>query len=160
MVEEMERVMGVRLLLAVTVLLFTPTVVAFNLEDARQLASGYTAAWNTGSADAVASFYADDGQISINRGEPWKGRSGLAEMAQGFFNEVPDLNLVCDEVRVSGDHVVYLWTFTGTHAAHGKPLRISGWEEWNLDVTGKILSSSGWYDAEDYARQAGTMQQP
>jgi hypothetical protein len=52
-------------------------------------------------------------RIVINRGEPWEGRARVAEMATGFFADVPDLKLVCDELRCAGDHVVYLWTFTG-----------------------------------------------
>jgi len=38
-----------------------------------QMAQDYTAAWNSKSAEAVASFYAEDGEIVINRGEPWSG---------------------------------------------------------------------------------------
>jgi uncharacterized protein (TIGR02246 family) len=40
-----------------------------------KMARDYTAAWNSKSAEAVASFNAADGQIFINRGNPWKGRS-------------------------------------------------------------------------------------
>ena len=84
-------------------------------DKAKKIADAYTAAWNSGSPEAVAAFYAQDGRIVINRGEPWEGRARVAEMAAGFFADVPDLNLVCDKVRCAGDHVVYLWTFTGTH---------------------------------------------
>ena len=37
-------------------------------KKARQMADDYTAAWNSGSAQAVAEFYAKDGGIVINRG--------------------------------------------------------------------------------------------
>jgi len=124
-----------------------------DLEAASQITDAYTAAWNTGSADAVAAFYAEDGEIVINRGSPWRGRAGVAQMAAGFFADVPDLTLVCDGIRVAGDHVAYLWSFTGTHAATGKPLRVSGWEEWDLDGDRKVVASRGWFDADDYARQ-------
>ena len=124
--------------------------------DVRQLADAYTAAWNTGSPEAVAAFFAADGQITINRGTPWMGRSGVAEMAAGFFADVPDLELTCDDVRAAGDHVAYVWTFTGTHAGTGNSLRVAGWEEWDLDADGKIASSLGWFDAEDYARQTAS----
>jgi uncharacterized protein (TIGR02246 family) len=117
------------------------------------IAAAYTEAWNSGSAEAVASFYAQDGKIVINRGQPWAGRRGVAEMAKGFFTDVPDLRLVCDDVRCAGDHVAYFWTFTGTHAATGRALRVSGWEEWDLDSELKVIASRGWYDAADYARQ-------
>ncbi len=122
-------------------------------EAVRAMASAYTAAWNSGSPEAVASFYAPDGQSVINRGEPWVGRQKIGEMAAGFFADVPDLELVCDEVRCAGSHVVYFWTFTGTHATTRKPLRLSGWEEWDLGPDLKIAVSRGWYDAADYERQ-------
>jgi uncharacterized protein (TIGR02246 family) len=122
-------------------------------DDLAKLADGYTAAWNTGSADAVAGFYAEDGQITINRGDPWLGRTGVRDMAAGFFADVPDLVLSCDGIRAAGTHVLYLWTFTGHDAGTNNPLEIHGWEEWTLDVDGKVQSSLGWYDAEDYARQ-------
>lgn len=120
----------------------------------KRVADAYTAAWNSGSAEAVAESYAPDGRIVINRGEPWEGRAGVARMAAGFYADVPDLNLVCDGLRIAGDHVVYLWTFTGHHAASGNPLRVVGWEEWDVDADLLVKSSRGWYDAEDYARQS------
>ena len=122
-------------------------------ETAQRLAATYTAAWNSGSSEAVASCYAPDGVIVINRGNPWIGRSGVSEMASGFFADVPDLALVCDAVRCAGNHVAYFWTFTGTHASTKNPLRVVGWEEWDMGPDYKIAASRGWYDTEDYARQ-------
>ena len=119
----------------------------------RDLSDAYTAAWNSGSPDAVAAFYAPDGRIVINSGEPWEGRARVAAMAAGFFADVPDLALTCDAVRRAGDHVVYLWTFTGTHAKTRNPLTISGWEEWDLGAAREVKASRGWFDADDYARQ-------
>jgi len=128
---------------------------AIDSKKAKQMADDYTAAWNSGSAQAVAEFYAKDGGIVINRGEPWQGRDRVAQMAAGFFSDVPDIKIVCDGVRCAGDHVVYLWTFTGTHAGSKRPLRVSGWEEWDLDADYKVKASRGWYDADDYTRQTG-----
>ena len=124
-------------------------------KKAKQMVDAYTAAWNSGSAQAVAEFYAKDGGIVINRGEPWQGRDRVAQMAAGFFSDVPDIKIVCDGLRCAGDHVVYLWTFTGTHAGTKRPLRVSGWEEWDLDADYKVKASRGWYDADDYTRQTG-----
>lgn len=122
-------------------------------ENAVKLAEAYTSAWNTGSPQAVAEFFAAQGGIVINGDEAWTGRAHVQKMAEGFFADVPDLFLVCDGVRSAGDHVVYLWTFTGTQAATKHPLRIAGWEEWDIDADCKIISSRGWFDAADYARQ-------
>jgi uncharacterized protein (TIGR02246 family) len=118
------------------------------------IAARYTEAWNTGRPEAVAGFFAVDGAIIINNGEPWRGRTGVADMASGFYADIPDLLLTCDDVRASGDHVIYLWTFTGTHARTNKPVTVHGWEEWDLAADGLIKMSRGWFDAEDYARQA------
>ena len=126
---------------------------AITQREATELAQAYTAAWNTGAPEAVAEFFAVDGSIVINGGEPWIGCARIADMAKGFFSDVPDLRLVCDEVRCAGYHMVYLWTFTGTHSATRNHLRITGWEEWELNANFKIVSSRGWFDARDYAGQ-------
>ncbi len=127
--------------------------VTIDHSTALALAEAYTAAWNTGSPVAVADFYAADGRIVINGGEPWEGRARVADMAAAFFADVREMRVFCDEVRCAGDHVCYLWTFTGLHAGTGMPLRVVGWEEWDLDGDRKVKQSRGWYDADDYARQ-------
>lgn len=37
-------------------------------------------------------------------------------MAEGFYADVPVLDLTCDSIRCSGNHTLFVWTFTG-HAA-------------------------------------------
>ncbi len=118
-----------------------------------RLTENYTAAWNSGDPDQVAAFFAEDGAIVINRGDPHQGRAAISAMAAGFHTAVPDLKLTRDRVRAAGDHVAYFWTFTGHDAETGKPLSVSGWEEWDLDEDGKVRASRGWFDADDYARQ-------
>jgi uncharacterized protein (TIGR02246 family) len=126
---------------------------SFNPKDIEKLAEAYTAAWNTGSPQRVAGFFAEDGEIVINRGVPWRGRSSIAEMAAGFFTDVPDMRLVCDGVRCAGSHVVYLWTLTGHAAKSANALTVHGWEEWEVSDALKVKASRGWYDSEDYTRQ-------
>lgn len=118
----------------------------------KQVADAYTVAWNSGSADAVAEFYAPDGRIVINRGQPCEGRAGVAAMAAGFYADVPDLHLTCDGLRAADDHVVYLWTYTGTDVRTGQSVRVSGWEEWDVDQDLKVKSSRGWYPTAENAR--------
>ena len=74
-------------------------------------------------------------------------------MAAGFYADVPDLSLTCDLVRAAGDHVIYVWTFTGHDAGTGNPLTIQGWEEWDLGPDMKVKASRGWFDGDAYARQ-------
>ena len=122
-------------------------------EQAARLADAYTAAWNTGEPDAVASFFTPDGTIIINNGEPSVGRAGAAAMAAGFYADIPDLQLTSGGARCAGDHVLYLWSFTGTHVETGNRLHVSGWEEWDLAEDHLVRFSRGWFDADDYARQ-------
>ncbi len=121
--------------------------------QAATLAAAYTAAWNTGRPEAVAGFFAETGGIVINRGPLWQGRAGVAAMAAGFYADVPDLTLQCDGVKLAGSHMLYLWTFTGTHAGTGRALRITGCEEWELGEDLKVTASRGWFDPEEWARQ-------
>ena len=123
--------------------------------DAQRIAQDYAAAWNAASPEAVAGFFTEDCVFIINRGDPWDGPAQVAEMAAGFFADVPDLKLVSDDIRLSGTHAVNVWTFSGNHVATGNAVKVRGWEEWELTEDGKIREARGWYDAEDYARQVG-----
>lgn len=118
-----------------------------------RIAETYETAWNSGDPAKVAACYAEHGCIVINRGAPWQGRTGVSEMAAGFYADVRNMRVILDELRVAGDHVAFIWTFTGTHAVTGNPLDVKGWEEWDLDADGSITDSRGWFDSDDYARQ-------
>ncbi len=96
----------------------------------------------------------------MNRGEPWAGRDRVRDMAAGFFKDVPDLALSCDDVRVSGHHVLFLWTFVGHDTGTGKPLKVQGWEDWDLNTEGLVQTSYGWFDADAYARQVSGLKPP
>ena len=126
---------------------------AFGIDNISKIAGDYEAAWNSGDPVKVAACYAKNGGIAINRGTPWQGRAKVAEMAAGFYADVNDMRVILDELRIAGDHVAFIWTFTGRHAGTGNPLNVKGWEEWDLDEDGSITASKGWFDAEDYARQ-------
>ena len=121
--------------------------------DMMEVAAAYTAAWNMGRPEAVAAFFAPDGAIIINQGNPSHGRDGVAQMAAGFYADMPDLHLTFDGLRTAGNHMAYLWTFTGTHRSTGNAVRVSGWEEWEVDAAGLVTLSRGWFDGEDYTRQ-------
>ena len=117
------------------------------------VAQRYAAAWCSHSPEAVASFYAPDGQIQINRGEVLEGRAAVARMAAGFFADFPDLTVRCDGLRRASTHALFLWTLEGHHAQTKKLVRVGGWEEWELDANLKVKSSLGWFDSVEYQRQ-------
>ncbi len=124
-----------------------------NANDVIQMANEYASAWSSRTPANVAAHYAEDGQIEINRGEPIKGRAAIVDMASGFYGSFPDLVVRCDDVRVSGNHAIFVWTLEGHHVETGNLVVLPGWEEWELDDNLKVLSSKGWFDAADEARQ-------
>ena len=119
----------------------------------QDLIERHVEAWCAKSPEGVAASYTEDAVFSINRAEPMVGHSDIADMVKGFCDEFPDVVLTLDHSFIAGDHAVYVWTFTGTHAETGKKARFQGWEEWELTDEPKVRSSLGWYDAEEYARQ-------
>ncbi len=116
-------------------------------------ARDYAIAWSSGDPESVASFFAEDGQIVINRGDPIVGRAAIAEMASGFYADFPDLEVRCDMMRWAGTHAIFVWTLEGHHSETGNHVVARGWEEWDLIEETKIQSSRGWFDTEDYQRQ-------
>ena len=68
----------------------------------------------------------------------------------------PDLRVLMDEARAQGDTTIYRWTLVGTNTGPGgtgRPVRISGYEEWTLDQDGLIAVSLGHFDQNEYDRQ-------
>lgn len=120
--------------------------------DRRQiedLARSYTDAWCSRDPARVAAHYMPGGTIAINGGEP----AGIGEVAAGFIAAFPDIQVLMDELVLHEDVVEYRWTFTGTSAETGKPVRIRGFEDWTVGPDGLIAASRGQYDEAEYDRQ-------
>lgn len=120
------------------------------LED---MAKRYADAWSSGSPDAVASFYEEDGKIVINDGEPTVGRAAITEVAQAFYDEFPGLAVHLDLARVAGNSAVFLWTLEGKHSGTGNQVKVHGWEAWLLSDDVRVITSDGRFDAVEYDRQ-------
>jgi hypothetical protein len=124
----------------------------------RDFASRYTAAWCSRDPKQVAAFFARNGSLSVNGGAPAVGREAIAAVAQEFMSAFPDLRVLMDEVIDLGEQAIYRWTLIGTNTGPGgtgRPVRISGYEEWRLSPEGLIAQSNGRFDAADYKRQLG-----
>ena len=120
------------------------------------LATRYAAAWSSQTPDSVASFYAGNGSLTVNDGEPSVGRAAITATAKGFMTAFPDMVVKMDRVRREGGHAVFHWTWTGTNSGPGgtgRSVRISGYEEWTLGADGLIIESKGHFDEAEYQRQ-------
>lgn len=122
----------------------------------QDLAARYTAAWCSRNPARVAEFYAPNGSLIINSGVPAMGRTEIAESARSFMSSFPDLRVVMDKLVVQGNSAEYHWTLSGTNTGPGgtgNPVRISGFELWQIGADGLIAFSRGHFDAADYDRQ-------
>jgi uncharacterized protein (TIGR02246 family) len=116
----------------------------------------YAAAWCSHNAASVASFFAENGSLEINDGAPAIGRAAITAAAQGFMTAFPDMVVTMDGVGHDGDRAVFHWTLIGTNTGpggSGRPVRISGYEEWTIGPDGLVAASKGHFDETDYTRQ-------
>jgi nuclear transport factor 2 (NTF2) superfamily protein len=121
-------------------------------ERVRDLARSYTDAWCSHDPARVAGHFTPGGTIAINGGEP----SEVTEVARSFMATFPDIQVFMDDVVFKDESVEYHWTFTGTNTGPGgtgKPVRISGFEEWTFGDDGLVAESRGNYDQAEYDRQ-------
>jgi uncharacterized protein (TIGR02246 family) len=116
----------------------------------------YAAAWSSQNPVSLASFYAENGSLTVNGGAPSVGRTAITETARGFMTAFPDMVVKMDEVSQDGTHAIFRWTWTGTNTGPGgtgKSVRIRGYEEWTMGTDGLITESKGQFDEAEYQRQ-------
>jgi len=118
----------------------------------RDFARSYTEAWCSHDPARVAAHFVPGGTIAINGGEPTE----VTEVARGFMEAFPDIQVVQDDLVFQDPMVGYHWTFTGTNTGPGGTgewVRISGVEEWVISDDGLVAESRGTYDQAEYDRQ-------
>src|SRR4051812_23447685 len=116
----------------------------------------YTAAWCSQNPASVAAHFAERGSLALNGREPATGRLAITTAVQAFMTAFPDMVVNMDRLELDGSHVEYHWTLTGTNAGPlgtGRPVRISGVEQWRIGADGLIEESKGQFDEADYERQ-------
>ena len=125
----------------------------------------YAASWSTQDPAVVASFYAEDGSLTVNDGPPSVGRTAIAATAKAYMTAFPDMVVKMTEISGKGGHAIFHWLWTGTNTGAGgtgKCVRMTGYEEWTIDAAGRIAESKGHYDEAEYQRQlrVGVPRQP
>jgi steroid delta-isomerase-like uncharacterized protein len=121
-----------------------------------EFAIRYGEAWSSQDPEQLASFYAEDGCLTVNSGEPAVGRVAIAVMAGAFMEAFPDMVVRPDRVEQTDSRVTFHWIWTGTNTGPGgtgRSVRISGREVWTLNADGLIQASEGHYDEAEYQRQ-------
>src|SRR5215467_8243011 len=101
----------------------------------RDFARRYTEAWCSQDPARVAAFFAPDGSLRVNNDPPAHGREAITEVARGFMTAFPDLQVSMDDLQVQDGRATYRWTLSGRNTGPGgtgRPVRISGFEEWRI----------------------------
>jgi hypothetical protein len=124
--------------------------------DLEIFARGYAQAWCSQRPNFVSSFFAEDGELSINNGKPAKGKLAITNVAKGFMEAFPDMIVSLDSLETKSEKPRFYWTLTGTNNGlngTGNKVRIKGFEEWTLNDKGLIQKSTGSFDESEYKRQ-------
>jgi steroid delta-isomerase-like uncharacterized protein len=127
-----------------------------NQAQLTDFATRYAAAWSSRDPAQLASFYTEDGALTVNAGTPSVGRAAITATAAAFMTAFPDMVVKLDEVSQDGDRAIFRWIWTGTNTGPGgtgKAVRIKGYEEWTIGADGLIKESLGHYDEAEYQRQ-------
>lgn len=121
------------------------------------LAGQYTAAWGSGDPASVAAFFAADGSLTVNDGEPAVGQEAIEGVAEFFMTALPDMVLYFDGLEEEANgRVQFHWTLAATNSGpdgNGNKVRVSGYESWRLNEDGLIAESQGHFPSAEYERQ-------
>ena len=126
------------------------------MNELTEFATRYAAAWSSQDPEIFASFYAENGLLRINEGEPSVGRDAVTETARSFMSAFPDMVVKLIELRPIDNQVQFHWQWAGTNTGpggNGNAVDLRGYEQWTLDDDGLILQSLGHYDEAEYQRQ-------
>ena len=127
-----------------------------NQTELTDFGTRYAAAWSSQHPVSLASFYNENGSLTVNGSAASVGRTAITETARGFMTAFPDMVVKMDQVSQDGSHAIFRWTWTGTNTGPGgtgKSVRISGYEEWTIGADGLIAESKGHFDEAEYQRQ-------
>ncbi len=127
-----------------------------DIAELAEFATRYAEAWSGQDPEAFASFYAENGSLTINDDEPSVGRDAVEQTAREFMNAFPDMVVRMVELSRDGDRVNFYWHWTGTNTGPGgtgNAVDLKGYEQWTLDDDGLILESLGHLDEAEYQRQ-------
>lgn len=154
----MKTIKHVTVLILAVMLMAPGPAKAIDFMELGDFAERYAAAWSSQDPELLASFYSPEGSLTVNDGESAIGREAIAEKARGFMEGFPDMVVEMRAVQGGGESARFDWFWRGTNTGPGgtgRPVAITGYEEWTFDENDLILESRGHYDEAEYQRQVG-----
>jgi uncharacterized protein (TIGR02246 family) len=127
-----------------------------DLTELNEFGRRYAKAWCSQDPESVAAFFSENGSLRVNDGTPAKGRKAIAEVAQGFMTDFPDMVVTMERLEPKSEGAIFHWTLTGTNSGPsgtGNRVQISGYEDWRFGDDGLVAESKGHFDSAEYERQ-------
>jgi len=124
--------------------------------DLNLFAHNYAQVWGSNRPEFVAMFFAEDGSLQVNDGEPAVGRNAISNIAQSFMTKFPDMMVRFDSLVPKTNGIEFHWTLSGTDAdinGKGQKVKVSGFEFWTISEKNLIKDSKGYFPSEEYNRQ-------
>jgi len=126
-----------------------------NTAELTDFATRYAAAWSSQNPVEFASFYDENGSLTVN-GASSVGRAAITATARAYMSAFPDMVVKLDSLRQENDQTIFHWTWTGTNTGPGgtgKAVHLSGYERWTMGANNLIAKSDGHFDNDEYQRQ-------
>ena len=85
---------GTAVALAMTILLVVacePEREQMDATHMAEFAARYATAWSSQDPEAFGAFYAENGSLTVNGGEPSVGRDAVVDTARAFMSAFPDM---------------------------------------------------------------------
>ena len=123
--------------------------------DVEDFGRRYTEAWNSSDPGSVAAFHEPDSSLRVNDAEPAVGHEAITDVASGFMESFPDMELLMDGIEGDARSAVYAGrssarTRDRRHRTSGAVQRLRGVDSERERAHRPFV---GHFDAEDYERQ-------
>jgi hypothetical protein len=143
------------------------SVISASAQNVEEVLKGYMDAWGEHSIQKISSYFASDViWYDLSNDTTLKGKEKVSKaITDAFMGYVPNMYWVkSGDTFVSGDTIVYEWTYGGTFGGKwgdksikNKDFSIKGISTTTINKSGKIISQKDYYDADSFKRALGVI---
>lgn len=136
-------------------------------QNVEKVLKGYMDAWSEHNIPKISSFYANDViWYDLPSDTTTKGKEKVSKaIIDAFMGYVPNMYWVkTGDTFVSGNTVIYEWTYGGTFdgkwgekVIKGQEFSIKGISTTTINNSGKIISQKDYYDVDTFKRALGVI---
>jgi len=151
--------------LGLVLLFWGMSVANASAQNVEEVLKGYMDAWAEHSIPKINAFYANDViWYDLSSDSITKGKEKVSKaITDAFMGYVPNMYWgKTGDTFVSGNTVIYEWTYGGTFdgkwgdiRVNNKEFSIKGISTTTINNRGKIISQKDYYDADSFKRALG-----